>query len=265
MINREKNKPYLYVMGMRIDLVQIPDVIKRISGWIENKEQGNYIVVSNANDVVASKKDAKVKKAANASNLSVPDGISLVLLARLMGSHIKKRVYGPDLMLDFLKLAESRGYSNFFYGTTQETLSLLVNNLRFKFPKLKIAGTYSPPFRLLNELENKEIIDIINKASPDVLWVGLGTPKQQLWMYEHKDNLKVPVMVGVGAAFDFLAGIKLQAPRWMRDNGFEWLFRFASEPKRLWRRYLINNSLFVFYVTLELISKAFTLNKNKSN
>jgi N-acetylglucosaminyldiphosphoundecaprenol N-acetyl-beta-D-mannosaminyltransferase len=255
MINNKNNSSCLYVIGTRIDLVQIPYVVERISGWIENKELGNYIVVSNAHDVVTGKKDDKVKKAANASSLTVPDGISLVLLARLMGCHIKKRVYGPALMLEFLKLSELRGYSNFFYGTTQETLSLLVNNLRFKFPNIKIVGMHSPPFRPLNEAEDKEIIDIINRVSPDILWVGLGTPKQQLWMYGHKDKLRVPVMVGVGAAFDFLAGIKPQAPRWIGDNGFEWLFRLATEPKRLWRRYLLDYPLFFYYVLRDFITK----------
>lgn len=263
MINKGENNPSLLVSDIRIDLVQIPDVIKRISGWIEKKEQGNYIVFSNANDVVASKKDAFVKKASNTSSLSVPDGISLVFLARVMGWNVKKRVYGPDFMLEYLKLAELKGYSNFFYGTTQDTLKLLISNLRTKFPKLKIVGAYAPPFKPLSEEENKKIIDIINHASPDVVWVGLGTPKQQLWMYEHKNKLKVSVMVGVGAAFDFFAGTKPQAPRYVRDNGFEWLFRLITEPKRLWRRYLINNSLFIYYVGGDLFLRIFSFRKIK--
>jgi len=264
-VNQDNHNQYLDIIGTRIDLVKIPDVIKHISGWIENKEIGNYIVVSNANDVIAGKRNAKIKKAVNASNLSVPDGISVVLLARLKGRHIERRVYGPDLMLEFLKLAEIRGYSNFFYGTTQNTLDLLINNLKTRFPKLKVVGIYAPPFRPLSEAEDKVIVETINKASPDVVWVGLGTPKQQLWMYEHKDRLNVPVMVGVGAAFDFLAGTKLQAPRWIRDNGFEWLFRLITEPKRLWRRYLIDGSLFIYYAGIELFLKRFRLVKDNQD
>jgi len=136
----------------------------------------------------------------------------------------------------------------------------LSNNLKQRFPNLNITGVYSPPFRELTEKEDKAVVDMINKASPDVLWVGLGCPKQQLWMYEHKDKLNASVMVGVGAAFDFLAGTKPQAPRWIRDNGFEWLFRLFTEPKRLWRRYLVNGPLFVYFVTQELVFNFF---KNK--
>lgn len=258
------NNKYLNVLGTRINLVQIPEVIACISGWIENKERGNYIVVSNAYDVVTGKKDEKVRCAVNSSSLSIPDGISLVLLAKLNGCFINKRAYGPDLMFEFLKLAEKKGYSNFFYGTTSATLNSLISNLKFKFPALKIAGSYAPPFRPLTEAEDGEIVSIINSASPDIVWIGLGTPKQQLWMYEHRNKLRVPAMVGVGAAFDFLAGTKPQAPRWIRDNGFEWLFRLVTEPNRLWRRYLVNGTLFICYAVIELFLNRFRLFKNHS-
>lgn len=251
MTTGEKKSQSLDVMGMRLNLVQIPEVITSISRWIEDKDLGNYIVVFTANDAVAGRRDPEVRNAVNGSSLTVPDGISLVFLARLRGYPLKKRVYGPDLMLEFLILAESRGFSNFFYGTTPETLDILTNELKRRFPGLKISGVYAPPFRPLSGEEDARVIEIINKASPDVLWVGLGTPKQQLWMHEHKDKLRVPVMAGVGAAFDFLAGTKRQAPRWIRESGFEWLFRLITEPKRLWRRYLINNSLFIYYAGKE--------------
>ena len=241
------------ILGMRVNMVQMAEVIKTMEEWIIDKSQVNYIVASNAYDAVVSNKNIKVREATNSSNLTVPDGISLVMLLRIYGYPLKKRVYGPDLMLEFLKLAEVKGYSNFFYGSTREILNLLVSNLRVKFPRLNITGSYSPPFRELSSEEDKEVVDMINNASPDVLWVGLGTPKQQLWMYEHKDKLKAPVMVGVGAAFDFLAGTKPQAPRFIRDNGFEWLFRLITEPRRLWKRYIINGSLFVYYIAREVI------------
>jgi len=179
----------------------------------------------------------------------------LVFLARLKGFDIKERVYGADLMQGFFKIAEQRGYRSYFYGATEETLRKLITNLGKQFPEMKIAGFYSPPFRSLNKQEKEEVINNINKTSPDVLWVGLGCPKQQLWMSEHKDRLKVPVMVGVGAAFDFLSGNKEQAPQWMQDNGLEWLFRLVKEPRRLWKRYLIGNSLFIFLVLKEILNK----------
>jgi len=239
--------------GVRLDMVQIPDTINAMEEWILNKSYDNYIVVSNAYDMVTNCKDDRIKEAANSSSLTIPDGFSLVMLGRLHGYPLKKRAYGPDLMFEFLKLSEAKGYSNFFYGSTQETLDLLVHNMKQKFPGLRIAGVLSPPFRKLSEEEKKEQIDTINKASPDVLWVGLGTPKQQLWMCAHKDKLQLPVMVGVGAAFDFLAKVKPQAPRWIRDNGFEWLFRLVTEPRRLWKRYLIGNSIFLWLYLKEFV------------
>jgi N-acetylglucosaminyldiphosphoundecaprenol N-acetyl-beta-D-mannosaminyltransferase len=158
-------------------------------------------------------------------------------------------------MNEFLKFSEGKECSHFFYGATGWTLKLLIDNLKFRFPSLRIVGSYAPPFRSLSREEDAEIVDMINKAKPDVVWVGLGCPKQQIWIYEHKEKLKVPVMVGVGAAFDFLAGTKPQAPRWMRDHGFEWLFRLISEPKRLWRRYLVNYPLFIYFFIVDSIKR----------
>lgn len=253
----------LEVIGVRVNLVQISDVIVNISQWIDSGKEGNYVVLTNANDAVAARQDERIRNATNNSSLTVADGISLVLVSWLSGHPIKKRVYGPDLMLEFLRFAELKGYSNFFYGTTPETLKHLIENLKRKFPKLIVAGSFSPPFNALTTQEDQDIVKTINKAAPDVVWVGLGTPKQQLWMYEHRGKLRVPVMIGVGAAFDFLSGLKPQAPRWIRDNGFEWLFRLATEPKRLWRRYLINNLLFIYYLGLEAVSRGIKSLLNK--
>ncbi len=241
------------ILGTKVNIVQIPGVISLMKRWIEEKTTGNYIVISNANDVVTSREDIKVREAVNNSSLSVPDGISLVMLARLYGYNLKKRVYGPDLMLEFLKISENKGYSHFFYGSTNDTLNKLILNLKKKFAKLKIIDSYSPPFRDIDNEEDKAIVDRINRASPDVLWVGLGCPKQQLWMYEHRDKLKVPVMVGIGAAFDFLAGTRKQAPKWMQRLGLEWLFRLITEPRRLWKRYLIGNTMFIWLILKQLI------------
>jgi N-acetylglucosaminyldiphosphoundecaprenol N-acetyl-beta-D-mannosaminyltransferase len=249
-----ENKSFT-VNGMRVDVVQIPDVVGSMRDWIEKRMSCNYIVVSNANDVVLSAKAPKVKEAVNNSSLSVPDGMSLVVFARLLGYRVKRRVYGPELMLSFLELAQDKGYSNFFYGSTPSTLDLMTKNLLARFPRLKISGSYSPPFRELSPEEERAVTERINEVSPDILWVGLGCPKQQLWMHEHKNKLKVPVVAGVGAAFDFIAGTKSQAPRWMRETGFEWFFRLISEPRRLWRRYLINNTLFLYYVSQDLFCK----------
>jgi N-acetylglucosaminyldiphosphoundecaprenol N-acetyl-beta-D-mannosaminyltransferase len=249
------NKKYisLYILGMRVDMVQISGCLEMMEDWIIHKSYGHDIAVVNAYDAVSCKNDFMVKDAVNNSSLVVPDGISLILLARLHGFSLKKRVYGPDLMLEFLKIADKKGYSSFFYGSTDEVQKKLIANLKSQFPNMKVAGCYAPPFRALTSNEEEEIIAEINKSSPDILWVGLGCPKQQLWMYRHKDELKVPVMVGVGAAFDFFAKTKSQAPHWVRDSGFEWLFRLLTEPKRLWKRYLVSGSQFIYYATRELV------------
>jgi len=248
------NKPkFINICGMKVNIIQIPEVIKVMEGWIRGQDTGKYITVSNALDVVLGKKDSSIRDAVNNSSLSVPDGISLVLAARAYGYSLEKRVYGPDLLLEFLRATQDKNYSHFFYGTTSKTLKRLDASLRKQFPKLKISGTCPSLFRKMTEEEDSKFIEVINNSQTDVLWVGIGCPLQELWMHEHKDKLKVPVMVGVGAAFDFLSGTKPQAPRWIRDNGFEWLFRLVSEPKRLWKRYLVGNSIFLWLFLNEFV------------
>lgn len=263
MLTQIKKPHSISILGMRVDMIQIPETIELMEDWIVHKSHGHDIVVSNANDAVICKKNFMVQEAINSSSLSVPDGISLIILARWHKFPLKKRVYGPDLMDEFLKKAQKTEYTNFFYGATDLVLEKLVSNLKERFPSLKIAGSYAPPFRELTQAEEESNIEIINKACPDVLWVGLGCPKQQLWMHRNKNKLKVPVMVGVGAAFDFFAKTKPQAPHWVRDNGFEWLFRLITEPRRLWKRYLINGSLFFFYCLGELVCLCLSKNRKK--
>lgn len=253
MMNEKYNS--INILGMRVDMVQIPDVLARMEEWIRDRTKCKYICISNANDAVLSKKDNRVREAVNSSALSVPDGISLILLGRFYGYNLKRRVYGPELMEEFCRLAENKGYINFFYGGAEGVPERMRDNLLRKFLGLKINGVYSPPFRRLSEEEDREIVNMINKACPDVLWIGLGCPKQQLWMYEHKNKLNVPVMVGVGAAFDFHAGAKKQAPKWMRENGLEWFFRLITEPKRLWKRYIVDGLYFLYNIVFEIIFK----------
>lgn len=263
MINMIKN-PAVSILGTRVDCVEIPDVVNIVDRWIQDKIFHKYIVASNANNVVLGVKNGKIRDAANNSALSVPDGISLVMASRFYGFKLKKRVYGPDLMLALLELSEKKGYSSFFYGSTQKNLDLLAEKIRSKFPLLKIAGFYSPPFGPVSKQEDLRISELINTSCADIVWVGLGGPKQDVWMYEHSQSINAPVMIGIGAAFDFLSGAKPQAPRWIRDNGFEWLFRFIAEPGRLWRRYIINNSLFIYYITKELLLRALTKKGTKT-
>lgn len=250
------------ILGTRISAVQIPGVIALMEEWIARRDWHNNIVISNVDTIIQSRYNSKVSEAVNNGSLAVPDGFPLMVLARLSGFGLKHRVYGPDLLLEFLRQTEGKAYSHFFYGTTEETLARLVGNIRRRFPASRIAGTYAPPFRDLTPEESAKVVEMINSASPSVLWVGLGCPKQELWMHRYKPELRVPVMVGVGAAFDFFAGTKPQAPEWMRNNGFEWLFRLLCEPRRLWRRYLINNFLFLYLLLVDFMVKIFFRDDN---
>lgn len=250
-----KKIPSIKILGTRIDAIQIPYIIQYMQDCIAKNIHHNYVIVANTDTIMQSKYDSKMQEAVNASNLSIPDGFPLLIMHRLYGNPLKKRAYGPDLMKEFLRITEGKKYSHFFYGATQETLVNLSKKIKILFPGIEIAGAYSPPFRPLTQEEDSRIIEMINRAAPSVLWVGLGCPKQELWMYNHRKKLNIPIMVGVGAAFDFLAGTKPQAPCWIRENGFEWLFRLLTEPKRLWRRYLVNNTLFIYYVAKERFFK----------
>jgi len=252
--------PYYYAIGMRVDCLEISGVVQRMEGWIQNRQGSNYIVIANAHDALMVHKNPGIRQAVNGGSLTVPDGMSLVLLGRFHGIKLNKRVYGPDLMLEFLTKNQKKGFKHFFYGSTQDTLDKLITNLKSMFPGLVVCGSFSPPFGTVSEEDDKKIVHLINEARPDIAWVGLGCPKQQLWMHKHKTRLKVPVMVGVGAAFDFFAKTKPQAPRWLRDHGFEWLFRLLTEPRRLWKRYLVGGPVFLYYVLLEFIQGCFYKN-----
>jgi N-acetylglucosaminyldiphosphoundecaprenol N-acetyl-beta-D-mannosaminyltransferase len=192
-----------------------------------------------------------MRRALSGSDLNVPDGMPIVWLGRLQGHDLPRRVYGPELFEQFLRETQHCGYRHFFYGGSQPTLDALEKSLKASFSRIQIAGCYSPPFRTLTAEEESDAIEMITRASPDVLWVGLGCPKQELWMCEQSMRLRVPVMVGVGQAFNIYAGQLRQAPRWMRESGLEWLFRLCLEPRRLWKRYVVYNSLFLYYLTLE--------------
>lgn len=241
------------VLGVRVDAVQIPHVIEQMEEWISSRNGSHFISLTNVHGVIESQHDISFRNILNSADLSVPDGMPLVWLSRLRGYRLSRRVYGPDLLWDFCRETHEKGYAQFFYGSARGVADELAKKLKTRFAGLKVVGTYCPPFRELTEEEDAQVIKIINQAAPDVVWVGLGCPKQERWMYEHRDRLSVPVMVGVGQAFDIYAGRLRQAPPWMREHGLEWLFRLLLEPRRLWRRYLVYNTQFVYYVLLEFV------------
>jgi len=239
------------VLGVRVDAVQISDAVTRMESWIEQRHGNHYITVTGMHGITVAQRDPTFKAVLSTADLVVPDGMPLVWLGRRSGHRLRRRVYGPELMETFLQQTTARGYRHFFYGGAPGVPELLAQRLAERFPGLQVAGTHSPPFRPLTAEEDDAAVREINSSGADVLWVGLGEPKQERWMHEHRDRLNVPVAVGVGAAFDIHAGRLKQAPLWMRENGLEWLFRLAVEPRRLWRRYIIYGSRFIWWVALE--------------
>ncbi len=205
-----------------------------------------YLCVAAVHTVMESREDDALREAVDGAAFTVPDGQPLAWALRKLGHEIDARVYGPELMARACARAARSGQRHYLYGGRDaEALARLAGNLRERFPGVTIAGGYSPPFRELTDAELDEIAARIDAARPDVVWVGIGVPKQEKWMAAMRDRLSAPVLVGVGAAFDFHAGLVPQAPAWMQRRGLEWAFRLAQEPDRLWRRYARHNPRFV--------------------
>ena len=257
-IRKEKDNSKMDFNGNKIDLLKISDVIGKIKYWVKNEPQKNHwIVATGMHGAVEAYKHKDFKFILSHADLWVPDGISLVWLAKLKGFDISRRIPGPDLMYEVLKtsLGDHGRFEckNYFYGDTEETLQELNKKLLTDFPNLKIVGHFSPPFRQLNAEEDEKIIEKINQANPDILWVGLGLPKQEKWIYQHRGKLKVPVIIGVGAAFKFLSGKVERGPRWIGNLGFEWLWRLVHEPKKMWKRVFVDIPIFFWMVFLDLM------------
>lgn len=242
--------PSYRVLKVRVDAVQIPDAIKILESWIEERGPARYVAVTGMHGVSVSREDAEFGRILENASLVVADGMPLVWLGRLQGfKQMQRRVYGPELMETFCRETGSK-YRHFFYGGAPGVAEALAEAERERYG-IQIAGIYCPPFRPLTEDEECNVRRLVEEARPDVLWVGLSTPKQEHWMYEHRETLQVPVMLGVGAAFDLNTGRLKQAPVWMRENGLEWLFRLWAEPRRLWQRYIVNGSKFLWAVCIE--------------
>lgn len=235
------------VLGVGVSAVDMERAVAEIVRWVEAREQ-HYVCVTGVHGVMESQRDPELLGIHNTSGLTTPDGMPLVWMGRWAGADGMDRVYGPDLMLALCALAAKRGWSCYFYGAGEGVPELLAERLAARFPGLRVAGTMSPPFRPLTPGEDAAVVERINAAAPDLVWVGLSTPKQERWMAAHVGRLTAPVLLGVGAAFDIHAGLLPQAPRWMQRAGLEWLYRLLREPRRLWRRYLRNNPRFLLAV-----------------
>lgn len=238
------------ILGVKVAVTDMNTVLSFLKDNL-NELRGEYICVSNVHTIVMANENADYREIQNEAAVVLADGKPLSVLEKKCGRFPEaEKVSGPDLMPEVFKMSEKEGYRHFFYGSTERTLDLLRENLTKKYPKLQIAGMYAPPFRQLTLGEDEEIIEEINKTRPDFLWVGLGAPKQEIWMSEHKNKIQA-VMIGVGAGFDFHAGTVKRAPVWMQRCGLEWFYRLLQDPKRLWKRYVVTNSKFLWYMIIK--------------
>lgn len=240
------------VLALNIHATTVAGAASRIGEWIGAKKK-DYVLACSVNDALACHDSAELAGIVNGAGLAVPDGMPLVWVGKGGGKTVE-RVYGPDLMLEVCRQGVASGRRHFLYGGTPAVLEQLEKKLSAQFPGIVICGRHSPPFSDLSVDEKKEIAGLINAAKPDIVWVGLGAPKQVRWIGEFRAALDAPVLAGVGAAFDFHAGTLRQAPRWMMRCGLEWLFRLLMEPRRLWRRYLLGNPRFVFLLAKQTLA-----------
>ena len=242
------------ILGVGVSPINMDMALSTMDDWITRRDP-HYVCVTGVHGVMESQYNEPLRRIHNAAGIVTPDGMPLVWLSRLMGFQDVERVYGPDLMLAVCQHSVARGYKHFFYGGAPGVADTLTDRLQARISGLHVAGSYCPPFRALTAQEDREVIARINESHADIVWVGISTPKQENWMAEHVGKLHASVLVGVGAAFDFHAGLKHQAPKWMQRNGLEWLFRLGTEPRRLWRRYLMNNPRFVWRTMCQAMGK----------
>src|ERR1700722_7170211 len=239
------------VLGVGISALNLPGALAEVAEAIRARRKG-YICVTGVHGVMEAQSNETFRGILNHAFLCPPDGMPMVWVGKINGHKDMSRVYGPDLMLDICKWSETNPCRHFFFGGAPGVAEVLVAKLKARFPKMEIAVTYTPPFRPLTLDEEKELQEKVRAARPDIFWVGLSTPKQEKFLAEYLPHLDATLMIGVGAAFDFLSGRVKQAPRWMQRSGLEWFYRLCSEPRRLAGRYFKNNPLFVMKVAMQL-------------
>jgi len=245
------------IHSIYLDVISKQEVLDKVVGWIDSRKEencGHSIYLANVHMCMEAMDDESYKKIINSADLALMDGKPLSIFLKLLGHKDSIQIRGEDLTNELCRLSSKNKYRVGFYGSTQETLKTLNTKILNQFPELDICFLESPPFRKLTSFEKKYYIDKINNNSVDILFVGLGCPKQEIWINDNIDKIN-SVMLGVGAAFDFISGNKKQAPKWMVHFGLEWFFRLISEPKRLWKRYLKHNPRFLIYSVFELIRR----------
>lgn len=226
------------VLGIHVSVTDMEHTVGTFARWIDDGEQ-HLVCVSDMNALLHARADKQLTEVYNTSGMTLPDGMPLVWAGKKAGFDRMDRVCGPDLIERVMAEAEQRGWSQYFYGGADGVAEKLRDTFTARHPGLKVTGVYSPPYRALTAEEDDEIVARLNEANPDIIWVGLGAPKQERWMAEHRDRLDAAILIGVGAAFDFHTGRLDRAPDWMQRAGLEWSYRLYKEPRRLWRRYVL--------------------------
>ena len=242
-------KDRINILGVGVSLVNMDQALDQIDSWIKDGDR-TYVCICSVHGVMECQRSEDLRQIFNHAGMVTPDGMPLVWLARSREPQVT-RVYGPDLILGEFSRSNTMGHRHFLYGGGPGVAGRLADRMQKRFANLQIVGTLEPPFAQLAELASPETAKAINAAEPDIVWVGISSPKQEHWMARMRPQLKARVLIGVGAAFDFHSGSVRQAPRWMQRSGLEWFFRLVTEPRRLWRRYLINNPWFVWALTLQ--------------
>jgi len=247
----ENRSDYRCILGVRVDVTSYASATRQILDWARQK-RSRYVCCAAVNNIMEARRSPDYQTVMDQADLVTSDGMPLVWMLRWLGAGSATRVYGPDLMCLLLRASEDAGIAVGFYGGSDAALGRIVTVAKQRYPRLHVAFAEAPPFRDLTPEEDHRTTKSIRDSGAQILFVGLGSPKQDRWMHAHKGCVPA-VMLGVGAAFDFLAGVKPQAPRWMQSNGLEWVFRLATEPQRLWRRYLTQNPKFVLLAMAQLM------------
>jgi len=242
------------VLGTHVDALTFEQALERIEAWVREKAK-TYVCIAPVSTLVTALDNERYQAVLNNADMVTPDGVPVVWIAHWRGYKDVERVCGPDLMWRICTDPCMTHLRHFFLGTTPDTLEQLEGRLKHMNADVNIAGMYAPPFYDKACLASEDLVRMVNRAEPDILWVGMGSPKQDFWMQMNREQFDAPVMIGSGAAFDFLSGVKMRAPKWMQRCGLEWFFRLCAEPRRLWRRYVVGNSRFIFELTREFLKE----------
>lgn len=244
--------PHIDVLGVQLSAINMDRVVDLAETWIKTGNSA-YICMSGVHGVMEAQADEHLRRILNEAFVNAPDGMPMSWLGWLQGYRQMDRVYGPDFMANLCRLSVTTGYRHYLYGGQPGVAEALKEKLENRFPGLHVVGTFTPPFRHLTKEEENRLLDDVWSTKPDILWVGLSTPKQERFMAEYIDRLHVPLLIAVGAAFDFHTGRIQEAPVWMKRAGLQWLHRLTQDPKRLWKRYVLNNPVFIWRIVLQLL------------